>query len=94
MAYKRSPVTSEKAPPPLGAYSQGIRAGFDRQQILLSGTIPLRHDPATGKTELVNGTIEEQAVQVFTNMKCKFSNIMIHKFRFTYSDYRSLWKCS
>ena len=47
---------------PIGAYSQGIRAG---DFIFVSGQGPL--DPATG--QLVLGTIEEQTARVLENIK-------------------------
>jgi 2-iminobutanoate/2-iminopropanoate deaminase len=47
---------------PIGAYSQGIRAG---DFIFVSGQGPL--DPATG--QLVLGTIEEQTTRVLENIK-------------------------
>ena len=71
MPYQRHEVKSDLAPPPLGTYSQAIVSGQQYSHIHLSGTIPLRHDPATNKTELITGSIEEQAAQVFTNMKRK-----------------------
>lgn len=75
MPYQRREVKSDKAPPPLGTYSQAISSDYKYQHVYLSGTIPLKHDPSTGKTELITGSIEEQAVQVFTNMKCEFNQI-------------------
>ncbi len=47
---------------PIGAYSQGIRAG---DFIFVSGQGPL--DPATG--QLIEGTIEEQTARVLENIK-------------------------
>ncbi|HSB03147.1 MAG TPA: Rid family hydrolase, partial [Anaerolineales bacterium] len=47
---------------PIGAYSQGIRAG---DFIFVSGQGPL--DPATG--QLILGTIEEQTERVLENIK-------------------------
>jgi 2-iminobutanoate/2-iminopropanoate deaminase len=47
---------------PIGAYSQGIRAG---DFIFVSGQGPL--DPATG--QLVEGGIEEQTARVLENIK-------------------------
>ncbi|RPJ28658.1 MAG: RidA family protein [Chloroflexi bacterium] len=47
---------------PIGAYSQGIRAG---DFIFVSGQGPL--DPATG--QLIDGTIEEQTARVLENIK-------------------------
>jgi len=54
-------VRSERAPAPVGPYSQAvIHAGL----VYVSGQIPL--DPATGK--VVGGEIESQARQVFANL--------------------------
>ena len=78
MPYSRQPVVSRDAPPPLGGYSQAIISRREYNLVHLSGTIPLRHDPVTNKTELINGSIEEQAVQVFTNMKRKNSDSQIN----------------
>ncbi|MBI5117189.1 RidA family protein [Candidatus Poribacteria bacterium] len=55
-------VLTEKAPKPVGPYSQAIKAGG---WIYLSGQIPI--DPATN--QLVLGTIEEQTELVLTNSK-------------------------
>lgn len=54
-------IHTEKAPAAIGPYSQAIKAG---NTIYLSGQIPL--DPHT--MELVEGDIEVQARQVFTNL--------------------------
>jgi len=55
-------ITSNKAPKPIGPYSQAIRAnGF----VFCSGQTPM--DPATG--QLVEGGIEEQTARVFENLK-------------------------
>lgn len=56
------PITSNKAPLPIGPYSQGIRAG---KFLFLSGQIPI--DPATG--ELIPVCIKEQTKQVLENIK-------------------------
>lgn len=50
------------APSAIGPYSQGIVSG---NLVFLSGQIPL--NPKTGK--LVEGGIEEQAIQVLNNIK-------------------------
>ncbi|MDI7260399.1 MAG: RidA family protein [Thermodesulfobacteriota bacterium] len=50
-------IQTEKAPKPIGPYSQAIRAG---NFIFLSGQIPI--DPKTG--ELVKGDIRQQTRQV------------------------------
>jgi 2-iminobutanoate/2-iminopropanoate deaminase len=55
-------ILTEKAPKPVGPYSQAIKAGG---WIYLSGQIPI--DPATN--QLVLGTIEEQTELVLTNSK-------------------------
>jgi len=55
-------ITTKSGASPIGAYSQGIRAG---DFIFVSGQGPL--DPATGK--LVLGTIEEQTTRVLENIK-------------------------
>lgn len=58
----RQPIHSDFAPKAIGPYSQGVRAG---DTLYLSGQTPL--DPAAGK--LVEGGIENQATQVFENLK-------------------------
>jgi len=58
----RKPIQTSAAPRAIGAYSQAVRCG---NTVYLSGQIPL--DPATG--ELLNVSIEEQAVRVFENLK-------------------------
>ncbi len=55
-------ITTKSGASPIGAYSQGIRAG---DFIFVSGQGPL--DPATGK--LVGETIEEQTTRVLENIK-------------------------
>lgn len=65
---RRNPIMSktaihtEKAPKAIGPYSQAIASG---PFLFVSGQIPV--DPATG--EIVSGGIEEQAKQVFRNLK-------------------------
>ena len=54
-------VRSDRAPEPVGPYSQAVSAG---DLVFASGQIPL--DPASG--ELVTGEIEEQAAQVIRNL--------------------------
>ncbi len=54
-------VTSNKAPKPIGPYSQAIIAGG---LLFVSGQIPI--DPATG--ELVEGDIEAQTEQALKNV--------------------------
>jgi 2-iminobutanoate/2-iminopropanoate deaminase len=60
MAKKRT-VLSERAPRPIGPYSQGIRAG---KLLFLSGQIPI--DPQSGA--LVEGGIEAETRQVLDNL--------------------------
>ena len=55
-------IHAEKAPKAIGPYSQAIESG---PFLFASGQIPV--DPATG--EIVSGGIEEQAKQVFRNLK-------------------------
>ena len=55
-------IATEKAPAAIGPYSQAVRTG---QLIFTSGMIPI--DPATNT--LVEGGIEVQAKQAFTNME-------------------------
>ena len=59
---ERVVVTSPHAPPAVGPYSQGIKAG---SFVFLAGQIPLVRD--TGK--FVEGGIKEQTEQVITNIK-------------------------
>ena len=58
----RIAITSPDAPPAVGPYSQGIRAG---SFVFLAGQIPLVRD--TGK--FVEGKIKEQTGQVIANIK-------------------------
>ena len=58
----REVVFTEKAPKPIGPYSQAIKAG---NLLFGSGQIPV--DPSTG--EVVSGEIEEQARRVMENIK-------------------------
>jgi len=55
-------IKTDQAPRAIGPYSQGIMAGG---LIFVSGQIPL--DPIKG--EIVGQTIEEQAHQVFKNLR-------------------------
>jgi 2-iminobutanoate/2-iminopropanoate deaminase len=57
----RKTITSDKAPRPIGPYSQAIAAGG---LLFISGQIPI--DPATG--ELIQGDIEAQTEQVMKNL--------------------------
>jgi 2-iminobutanoate/2-iminopropanoate deaminase len=55
-------ITTQSGAAPIGAYSQGIRAG---DFIFVSGQGPL--DPVTG--QVVGETIEEQTTRVLENIK-------------------------
>jgi len=55
-------ITTKSGASPVGAYSQGLRAG---DFIFVSGQGPL--DPTTGK--IVGATIEEQTARVLENIK-------------------------
>lgn len=55
-------VSTPEAPGAIGPYSQAVKAGGF---VFLSGQIPL--DPATNT--LVAGTVQEQTVRVFENLK-------------------------
>jgi 2-iminobutanoate/2-iminopropanoate deaminase len=55
-------ITTESGATPMGAYSQGLRAG---DFIFVSGQGPL--DPTTGK--IVGETIEEQTARTLENIK-------------------------
>ncbi|MCO7232965.1 MULTISPECIES: Rid family detoxifying hydrolase [unclassified Cobetia] len=57
----RAIINTDKAPAAIGPYSQAVKAG---NTVYLSGQIPL--DPQT--MEVVEGGIEAQARQVFTNL--------------------------
>jgi 2-iminobutanoate/2-iminopropanoate deaminase len=59
---ERIVVSSQHAPPAIGPYSQGIKAG---SFVFLAGQIPLVRD--TGK--FVEGGIKEQTEQVIINIK-------------------------
>ena len=56
----RREVRTDAAPPPSGAYSQGIRAG---DFLFLSGQGPFRPDGS-----IADGSFEEQARQTFSNL--------------------------
>ena len=58
----KSVVFTEKAPKPVGPYSQGVRAG---DFLFVSGQVSI--DPETG--EIKEGTIEEQTKLVLQNIK-------------------------
>lgn len=55
-------IISEKAPKPIGPYSQAIKVG---NLVFVSGQGPV--DPKTGK--IVSGGIEEQTKQTFENIR-------------------------
>ena len=55
-------ITTKSGASPIGAYSQGLRAG---DFIFVSGQGPL--DPATG--QIVGDTVEEQTARVLENIK-------------------------
>jgi 2-iminobutanoate/2-iminopropanoate deaminase len=55
-------IQSKRGAPPMGAYSQGWRAG---DFIFVTGSGPI--DPVTGK--LVGDTIEQQTEQTITNLE-------------------------
>jgi 2-iminobutanoate/2-iminopropanoate deaminase len=55
-------VTTDRAPRPVGPYSQAVASG---DWIFVSGQVPL--DPATGA--LVEGEIEAQAERVLANLR-------------------------
>ena len=58
----RQPITTDKAPGAIGAYSQAVKCGHT---VYLSGQIPLV--PAT--MELVSDDVRTQIVQVFDNLE-------------------------
>jgi reactive intermediate/imine deaminase len=58
----RQMIHTDRAPQPIGAYSQAIRAG---DTVYLSGQVPF--DPAS--MQLVSGDFEAQARRVFENLK-------------------------
>jgi len=58
---ERKAILTDKAPKPIGPYSQAVRYG---NLVFSSGQIPI--DPATG--ELVAGDIVKETEQVFANL--------------------------
>jgi len=58
----RQIIHTDRAPQPIGVYSQAVRAG---DTVYLSGQVPF--DPAT--MQLVSGDFEAQARRVFENLK-------------------------
>jgi 2-iminobutanoate/2-iminopropanoate deaminase len=59
---KKRVIATEKAPKPIGPYSQAIQAG---DFIFISGQTPI--DPATG--DLVGGDIRQQTRRILDNIK-------------------------
>lgn len=59
---KKTTIQTDSAPSAIGTYSQAVRHG---DLVFLSGQIPL--DPDT--MELIEGSFEERARQVFDNLK-------------------------
>lgn len=57
----KQPISTPDAPAAIGPYSQAVRLG---NLVFTSGQIPLRPDGT-----LVEGNVEEQAHQVFANLK-------------------------
>jgi 2-iminobutanoate/2-iminopropanoate deaminase len=72
-------VTSQKAPAPIGPYSQAVRAG---NTLYVSGQIAL--NPSNG--ELVNGNIELETHQVMKNLQAILQEAGL--------DFRHVVKCS
>jgi 2-iminobutanoate/2-iminopropanoate deaminase len=62
MTGMRSPILTDKAPAPIGPYSQAVKCGG---LVFTSGQIPM--DPATGA--IVGGDITVQTERVFENLK-------------------------
>ena len=58
----RSIIHTDNAPQAIGTYSQAVKVG---KTVYLSGQIPLRPDTM----EMVSDNFEEQAQQVFSNLK-------------------------
>lgn len=58
----KTQISTKNAPAAIGPYSQAIEVNG---MVYTSGMIPI--NPQTG--ELVNGSVEEQAEQAFTNLK-------------------------
>ena len=61
MSGERKAILTDKAPKPIGPYSQAVRCG---NLVFTSGQIPI--DPATGN--LVTGDIVKETEQVFVNL--------------------------
>jgi len=58
---ERRPILTDKAPKPIGPYSQAVQYG---NLVFTSGQIPI--DPATGS--MVTGDIVKETEQVFANL--------------------------
>jgi len=58
----KSIIYTEKAPEPIGPYSQAVQAG---NMLFISGQIPI--DPATN--QLISGSISDEARQVMKNLE-------------------------
>lgn len=59
-------IKTDKAPAPIGPYSQAVKTG---DLLFVSGQIPI--DPATN--ELVQGSVKEEAQQVMKNLEAVLS---------------------
>jgi 2-iminobutanoate/2-iminopropanoate deaminase len=62
MMMKKEAINTQRAPAPVGPYSQAVRAG---NLLFLSGQIAL--DPATG--QLVDGDVREHTKRIMENLK-------------------------
>ena len=58
----KSIIFTEKAPAPIGPYSQAVQTG---NMLFISGQIPI--DPETN--ELISGSIKDEAEQVMQNLR-------------------------
>lgn len=63
---EKTVIATEEAPGAIGPYSQAIRSG---DFVYCSGQIPL--DPKT--SELIEGTIQDDVIQIFANIKAVLS---------------------
>lgn len=55
-------IRTDKAPAPIGPYSQAVKTG---DLLYVSGQIPI--DPATN--EVITGTVKDEAIQVMKNLE-------------------------
>ncbi|WP_276359256.1 RidA family protein [Daejeonella sp. H1SJ63] len=62
----KSIIYTDKAPEPIGPYSQAVQTG---NMLFISGQIPI--NPESG--ELVSGSVSEEAMQVMKNLKALLS---------------------